>query len=49
MLKNDLIHYLKRGKSGQIDTKGQGIRRNKLERKKMMNYEKLKKMLKNKI
>ena len=46
MLKNDLIHYLSEAKSGQIDTKGQGVRRNKLERKKMMDYKKLRQMFK---
>ena len=47
MLKKDLIHYLKKGKSGHIDTKEQGLRRINLERLKLTDYQKLRKMFKN--
>ena len=49
MLKKDLIHYLSKAKSGQIDTKGQGARRTKLERKKLLEYKKLRQMFQNAV
>ena len=49
MLKNDLINYLSKAKSGLIDTKGHGARRNKLERKKMLEYKKLRQLFQNAV
>ena len=49
MLKNDLMNYLSKAKSGVIDTKGHGARRNKLERKKLLEYKKLRQLFQNAV
>ena len=49
LLIHDLINYLSKAKSGLIDTKGHGARRNKLERKKLLEYKKLRQLFQNAV